>query len=188
MPVMAPPRNATCSAGSSPMLAACAVLFGVMLLLYAPFVLLISILLALLALGLVPFLYPGRAGQVALLVLLAATNRPEILDPARLSRQRARLILRKRAALRRGKQQADLLTASLGLRPERMTVEQAHRYGIQGSMSYCTDLGKHLAAVQRVASGTIDYLVVSQDDAKPRGVHLADRAAVSEAASAPVQA
>ena len=30
-----------------------------------------------------------------------------------------------------------------------MTVEQVHRYGIQGSMSYCTDLGRHLAAVQR---------------------------------------
>lgn len=42
----------------------------------------------------------------------------------------------------------------------------------------------NLAAVQRVASGAIDYLVVSQDDAKPRGVHLADRAAVTEAASA----
>jgi len=42
----------------------------------------------------------------------------------------------------------------------------------------------NLAAVQRVASGAIDYLVVSQDDAKPRGVHLADRAAVTAAASA----
>lgn len=41
----------------------------------------------------------------------------------------------------------------------------------------------NLASVQRVASGVIDYLVVSQDDAKPRGVHLADRKAVTAAAS-----
>ncbi|BCS35405.1 hypothetical protein TBR22_A46320 [Luteitalea sp. TBR-22] len=41
----------------------------------------------------------------------------------------------------------------------------------------------NLASVQRTASGVIDYLVVSQDDAKPRGVHLADRAAVTTAAS-----
>lgn len=41
----------------------------------------------------------------------------------------------------------------------------------------------NLAAVHRVASDAIDFLVVSQDDAKPRGVHLADRAAVAAAAS-----
>jgi hypothetical protein len=46
----------------------------------------------------------------------------------------------------------------------------------------------NLAAVQRVASGAIDFLVVSQDDAKPRGVHLADRAAVTQAASGPTLA
>lgn len=43
----------------------------------------------------------------------------------------------------------------------------------------------NLAAVQLAVDRTVDYLVVSQDDAKPRGVHLADRAAVSRAASAP---
>jgi hypothetical protein len=37
-----------------------------------------------------------------------------------------------------------------------MTVEQVHKYGIQGSMSYCTDLGKHLAAVQRGEQGAYD--------------------------------
>jgi uncharacterized protein len=37
-----------------------------------------------------------------------------------------------------------------------MTVEQVHKYGIQGSMSYCTDLGKHLAAVQRGEAGAYD--------------------------------
>jgi hypothetical protein len=42
----------------------------------------------------------------------------------------------------------------------------------------------NLASVQRVASGVFDYLVMSQDDAKPRGVHLADRKAVTAAASA----
>lgn len=39
----------------------------------------------------------------------------------------------------------------------------------------------NLAAVRRAANGVLQYLVVSQDDAKPRGVHLADRAAVTEA-------
>lgn len=37
-----------------------------------------------------------------------------------------------------------------------MTVEQVHKYGIQGSMSYCTDLGRHLAAVQRGEQGAYD--------------------------------
>jgi len=41
----------------------------------------------------------------------------------------------------------------------------------------------NLAAVQLVADKVVDYLVVSQDDAKPRGVHLSDRQAVTVAAS-----
>ena len=41
----------------------------------------------------------------------------------------------------------------------------------------------NLAAVQLVADQVVDFLVVSQDDAKPRGVHLADRKAVAAAAS-----
>jgi len=39
----------------------------------------------------------------------------------------------------------------------------------------------NLAAVDLAARRVFDYLVVSQDDAKPRGVHLADRAAVAQA-------
>ncbi len=39
----------------------------------------------------------------------------------------------------------------------------------------------NLAAVQLAADGVIDFLIVSQDDAKPRGVHLADRSAVTTA-------
>ena len=41
----------------------------------------------------------------------------------------------------------------------------------------------NLAAVQMVADGIVDFLIVSQDDAKPRGVHLNDRRAVTNAAS-----
>ena len=41
----------------------------------------------------------------------------------------------------------------------------------------------NLAAVQLVADRVVDFLVVSQDDAKPRGVHLADRQAVTSAVS-----
>ena len=37
-----------------------------------------------------------------------------------------------------------------------MTVDQVHKYGIQGSMSYCTDLGKHLSAVQRGEAGAFE--------------------------------
>jgi hypothetical protein len=39
----------------------------------------------------------------------------------------------------------------------------------------------NLAAVDLAARKVFDYLVVSQDDAKPRGMHLADRAAVTDA-------
>lgn len=39
----------------------------------------------------------------------------------------------------------------------------------------------NLAAVDLVRRGVFDFLVVSQDDAKPRGLHLADRAAVTKA-------
>ena len=42
----------------------------------------------------------------------------------------------------------------------------------------------NLAAVSLVADGVLRHLVVSQDDARPRGVHLADRRAVTRAASA----
>jgi hypothetical protein len=38
----------------------------------------------------------------------------------------------------------------------------------------------NLAAVSLVADGVLRYLVVSQDDARPRGLHLQDRAAVME--------
>ncbi len=41
----------------------------------------------------------------------------------------------------------------------------------------------NLAAVQLVSDRVIDFLVVSQDDAKPRGAHVADRAAVTASAS-----
>lgn len=46
------------------------------------------------------------------------------------------------------------------------------------------NLAVNLAVVQRAADRVLNYLVVSQDDAKPRGVHLADRKAVTTAASA----
>ncbi|HTU99262.1 MAG TPA: DUF4127 family protein, partial [Luteitalea sp.] len=42
----------------------------------------------------------------------------------------------------------------------------------------------NLAAVSMVADGTARFLLVSQDDAKPRGLHLQDRVAVTAAASA----
>lgn len=45
------------------------------------------------------------------------------------------------------------------------------------------NLAVNLAAVQLLNEQVVDYLVVSQDDAKPRGVHLADRQAVTAAAS-----
>ncbi|MDQ3129815.1 MAG: DUF4127 family protein [Acidobacteriota bacterium] len=37
------------------------------------------------------------------------------------------------------------------------------------------DLQVNLKAVEFVRDGTIDYLILSQDDAKPRGIHVADR-------------
>jgi len=38
----------------------------------------------------------------------------------------------------------------------------------------------NLAALDLVSSKVLDYLVVSQDDARPRGLHLADRAEIAE--------
>ena len=37
-----------------------------------------------------------------------------------------------------------------------MTADQIAKHGIQGSMSYCTDLGKHLSAVQRGEAGAFE--------------------------------
>jgi hypothetical protein len=37
------------------------------------------------------------------------------------------------------------------------------------------DLNINLKAIEFVREGTIDYLILSQDDAKPRGIHVADR-------------
>ncbi|MEP7213339.1 MAG: DUF4127 family protein [Acidobacteriota bacterium] len=37
------------------------------------------------------------------------------------------------------------------------------------------DLTVNLKAIDLVRDGTIDYLILSQDDAKPRGIHVADR-------------
>lgn len=37
------------------------------------------------------------------------------------------------------------------------------------------DLRVNLKAVEMVGDGAIDYLILSQDDAKPRGIHVADR-------------
>ncbi len=37
------------------------------------------------------------------------------------------------------------------------------------------DLTVNLKAIDFVREGTIDYLILSQDDAKPRGIHVADR-------------
>lgn len=37
------------------------------------------------------------------------------------------------------------------------------------------DLRVNLKAIDFVREGTIDYLILSQDDAKPRGIHVADR-------------
>jgi hypothetical protein len=37
------------------------------------------------------------------------------------------------------------------------------------------DLTLNLKAIELVRDGTIDYLILSQDDAKPRGIHVADR-------------
>ena len=37
------------------------------------------------------------------------------------------------------------------------------------------NLRTNLKAVEYVGDGTLDYLILSQDDAKPRGVHVADR-------------
>ena len=41
----------------------------------------------------------------------------------------------------------------------------------------------NLATVSMVADGIVRFLLVSQDDAKPRGLHLQDRVAVTDAAS-----
>ncbi len=41
----------------------------------------------------------------------------------------------------------------------------------------------NMAAAQLVADGIVDFLIVSQDDARPRGVHLRDREAVTRAVS-----
>jgi DUF917 family protein len=44
-----------------------------------------------------------------------------------------------------------------------MTAGQAGAHGIQGSMSYCTDLGKHMAAVQRGEPGAMDRFLEFAD-------------------------